>query len=66
MGALSLEESHPLIEKRRSAVFARLEQYEEIAGKLREDQVAHRAILQHHQIILQAELERFDGLKTES
>ena len=62
LGVLSLEERHQLINKRRSAVVARLEQYDEIADKLREDQVPYKAILQHHQIVLQAELEWLDAL----
>jgi DNA-binding PadR family transcriptional regulator len=62
LGVLSLEERHQLIEKRRSAVLARLAQYDEIAGKLGEDQVPYKAILQHHQIYLQAELKWLDAL----
>ncbi len=62
LGVLALEERHQLIEKRRSAVVARLEQYDEIAGKLGEDQVPYKAILQHHQIVLRAELEWLDAL----
>jgi hypothetical protein len=36
--------------------------YDEIAGKLGEDQVPYKAILQHHQIVLQAELKWLDAL----
>ena len=64
MGALSLDERYQLIEKRRSAVVARLEQYDEIAGNLSKNQVTHSAILQHHQIILQAELKWLDEMDT--
>lgn len=62
LGVLSLEERHQLIEKRRSTVVARLAQYDEIAGKLGEDQAPYKAILQHHQIYLQAELKWLDAL----
>ena len=65
LGALSLEERHQLIEKRRSAVVARLEKYDELAGKLGKDQAPYKAILQHHQIVLRAELEWLDALDAE-
>ena len=56
MGALPLEERRQLVEKRRSIVISRLERYKEISQRLTKHRVTQRAIIQHHTIYLQAEL----------
>jgi DNA-binding PadR family transcriptional regulator len=65
MEALPLEERHQLVEKRRSNVISRLEGYKEISQRLTRDRVTQRAILQHHTIYLQAELNWLDQLEND-
>ncbi|MAT96671.1 MAG: hypothetical protein CL608_05965 [Anaerolineaceae bacterium] len=59
---LPLEERHWLIERRKAVLVSNLKQLNKIVGKLPEHKVTHNAILQHHQVYLQAELKWLDKL----
>ena len=64
LAVLSIEERLHLIVRRKAAAISHLERLDTVANELPDQKIIPRAIIQHHQIYLQAELKWLDELDT--